>query len=112
MSTTCTTVLPLAHAAMQMYSHTLPGSSPAALMSSTDSAVGAAAAARTGFKHKRADFKSKRTQHELPASFAEIDNEFTRSLAGGGGRRRSGRGAPARRARVGRAARNCAGGVW
>ena len=43
-----------------------------------------------GFKHKRADFKSKRTQHELPASFAEIDNEFTRSIAGGG-RRRGGR---------------------
>ncbi|MDR1745552.1 MAG: translation initiation factor IF-2, partial [Planctomycetota bacterium] len=43
-----------------------------------------------GFKHKRADFKSKRIQHELPASFAEIDNEFTRSIAGGG-RRRGGR---------------------
>ncbi|MCD8139705.1 MAG: translation initiation factor IF-2 [Planctomycetaceae bacterium] len=40
-----------------------------------------------GFKHKRADFKSKRIQHELPASFAEIDNEFTRSIAGGGRRR-------------------------
>ncbi len=51
---------------------------------------------RSGFKHKRADFKSKRTQHELPASFAEIDNEFTRSLAGGGGRRRGGRGAQRR----------------
>ncbi|MCD8352402.1 MAG: translation initiation factor IF-2 [Planctomycetaceae bacterium] len=42
-----------------------------------------------GFKHKRADFKSKRIQHELPASFAEIDNEFTRSIAGGGRRRGS-----------------------
>ncbi len=42
------------------------------------------------FKHKRADFKSKRIQHELPASFAEIDNEFTRSIASGG-RRRGGR---------------------
>ncbi len=50
---------------------------------------------RTGFKHKRADFKSKRMHHELPASFAEIDNEFTRSLTGGG-RRRGGRGAPRR----------------
>ncbi len=54
-----------------------------------------------GFKHKRADFKSKRTQHELPASFAEIDNEFTRSLAGGG-RRRGGRG---QRRNVGRRSR-------
>ncbi|MCL2000773.1 MAG: translation initiation factor IF-2 [Planctomycetes bacterium] len=42
-----------------------------------------------GFKHKRADFKSKRIQHELPASFAEIDNEFTRSIASGGRRRSS-----------------------
>ncbi len=41
------------------------------------------------FKHKRADFKSKHIQHELPASFAEIDNEFTRSIAGGGRRRGS-----------------------
>ncbi len=56
-----------------------------------------------GFKHKRADFKSKRTQHELPASFAEIDNEFTRSLAGGGGRRRGGRGG--QRRMVGRRSR-------
>ncbi len=44
-----------------------------------------------GFKHKRADFKSKRMQLELPASFAEIDNEFTRSIASGGRRRRGGR---------------------
>ncbi len=49
------------------------------------------------FKHKRADFKSKRMQHELPASFAEIDNEFTRSIAGGG-RRRGGRKGGQRRA--------------
>ncbi|MDR2390891.1 MAG: translation initiation factor IF-2, partial [Planctomycetota bacterium] len=46
----------------------------------------------SGFKHKRADFKSKRLHNELPASFAEIDNDFTRSLAGSGRRRRSGRG--------------------
>ncbi|MDR1611201.1 MAG: translation initiation factor IF-2 [Planctomycetota bacterium] len=43
--------------------------------------------APVAFKHKRADFKSKRIQHELPASFAEMDNDFTRSITGGGRRR-------------------------
>ncbi|MDR1519256.1 MAG: translation initiation factor IF-2 [Planctomycetota bacterium] len=57
-----------------------------------------------GFKHKRADFKSKRIRNELPASFAEIDNEFTRSIAGGG-RRRSSRGGRSRTRTVGRRSR-------
>ncbi|MDR3210289.1 MAG: translation initiation factor IF-2 [Planctomycetota bacterium] len=52
-------------------------------------------AVRSGFKHKRADFKSKRMQHELPASFTDISNDFARGL-GGGGRRRSSRGTAVR----------------
>jgi hypothetical protein len=46
----CITVQPLAQAATRVYSHNLPGSSPAVLMSSTDSAVGAAEATKSGFK--------------------------------------------------------------
>ncbi len=41
-------------------------------------------------KHKRADFRSRAQKVELPATFAELDGGYPRSIAGGGGGRRRG----------------------
>ncbi len=52
----------------------------------------AASDAHTTHKFKRADFKGQMSKPELPAIFAAMDSEYTRSIRSTGGRKRQGRG--------------------